>query len=52
MTYNCCITELIMILNCIVIVRMAEEKPTLLICPHCAQCFLSTRNVDLSTTWM
>ena len=52
MTYSCCITELVTILNCIVIVQMAEEKPTFLICPYCAQCFLSTRNVDLFTTWM
>lgn len=52
MTYSSCITELVTILNCIVIVQMAEEKPTFLICPHCGQCFLSTRNVDLLTTWM
>lgn len=52
MTYSCCITELIAILNCIVIIQMAGEKPTFLISPHCAQCFLSTKNVGLLTTWM
>lgn len=31
---------------------MAEEKPTFLIGPHRAQWLLSTRNVDLFTTWM
>lgn len=41
-----------MILNCFVIIQTAEEKPTLLICPHCAQCSLSSRNVDLFTIWM
>lgn len=52
MTYRCCITELIAILNCIVVIQMAGEKPTVLICPHCAQCFLSIKNVGLLTTWM
>lgn len=52
MTYSCCITKLISILNCIVIIQMDGEKPTILICTHCAQCFLSTNNVDLLTTWM
>lgn len=52
MTYSCCLTKLVTILNCIVIAQMAEEKPTFLICPRCAQCFLSAGNVDLFTTWM
>lgn len=52
MTYSCCITELVVILNCIVIIQVAGEKPTILICPHHAQCFLSTKNVGLLTTWM
>lgn len=51
-TYSRCVTELIAILNCVVIIQMAGEKHTILICPHCAQCFLSTKNVDLLTTWM
>jgi len=41
-----------MILHCIVILQMVEEKPTILSCPHCAQCFLSPRNGDLFTTWI
>lgn len=52
MNYSCCIIELIVILNCIVIKQMAGEKPTILICSHCAQCFSSTKNVDLLITWM
>lgn len=51
MTYSCCITELIVILNCIVIIEMAGQKPTIPVCPHCAQCFLSTKKVELLTTW-
>lgn len=52
MTWSCCVAELITILNCIVTIQMAEEKPTFLTRALRAQCLLSTRNVDLFTTWM